>query len=467
MLRIACVEDQVGDDLLEMFAVAADEPHFRIDRAAERDRRGKRRHQLPEERWKPDRSIESEELRLLRIDVPQDFLGGALAAADRSGDVAEGIANRCRRIVASDHFHERLDAHEHVVEFMRERGRYLSEAAHPLRLFELARDRAVLGDVTSEADRSGHDAFDIAGLPRHFNGDHRSRLRQEVVLVDDSFMTGQRLLEVIDGGGHRLRQEQFGEGPPDPLFDSVAGAVLETAIEGNEPPVAADREEDFGDVFDQLAIALLGFFESLASPYFFGDVAGDHLHRVAVSVTQRQRGHLDLEGRAVGAAVRFADVRHALSGSEPFQPRIYAGMRRGIDERKDVAADDLLFAGRAEELDESLIHVDEGLIDVNADAIRRQLDHAAEVFTVGKRRLFGLALAGDVHHDAEQLDRYSVDAVHVDVISQPDGAAVSGDDAIDELVIPPRHSFVVAEHGHVLVLGMNVLRPEVGLVEPA
>ena len=90
---IARVEDKVGDHLFEMFAVAADEPHVRIHRAAERDRRRKRGHQLPEERRQPDRGVDGEELRLFRIGEAKDFLRGALAAADRSGDVAEGIAD--------------------------------------------------------------------------------------------------------------------------------------------------------------------------------------------------------------------------------------------------------------------------------------------------------------------------------------------------------------------------------------
>ena len=74
-----------------------------------------------------------------------------------------------------------------------------------------------------------------------------------------------------------------------------------------------------------------------------------------------------------------------------------------------------------------------------------QLDHAPEVFAVLQRRRLGLALAGDVDHDAEQLHRHAVDAVDVDVVAQPDGAAVGGDHAVDQLVVARGQRLVVAE----------------------
>jgi hypothetical protein len=104
---------------------------------------------------------------------------------------------------------------------------------------------------------------------------------------------------------------------------------------------------------------------------------------------------------------------------------------------------------------------------MHADAVRRPVDHAPEVLAALPGRLLGLALAGDVDHHPEQLDRHAVDHVHMHVIAQPDRAAVGGQHPVNQLMILARDGLVVAEHRDVPVLGMEMVAPERRLVDPA
>src|SRR3954452_21650363 len=138
-----------------------------------------------------------------------------------------------------------------------------------------------------------------------------------------------------------------------------------------------------------------------------------------------------------------------------------------IDKGKDAAADNLLLAFRAEDSDEGLVHIDILIVDMDADAIGRELDHAPEILPALHRGRFGLALAGDIDHDAEKLDRYAVDGVDLDIVTQPEAAAVGGDHAIDELVVADAEGLVVAELRHVPVIGVDLVEPEVRFLQPA
>src|ERR1051326_6142062 len=97
----------------------------------------------------------------------------------------------------------------------------------------------------------------------------------------------------------------------------------------------------------------------------------------------------------------------------------------------------------------------------------RERGDAAELLAALLRGHLRLALAGYVDHDPEELGRLAVDAVDVDVVAQPDLAAVRGDHAVDELVVAPGKRLVMAEKGNVPILRMQTPHPEVGLLEPA
>src|SRR5258706_8390413 len=96
------------------------------------------------------------------------------------------------------------------------------------------------------------------------------------------------------------------------------------------------------------------------------------------------------------------------------EPVVHGVPVGAVDKGKDVGADDLLLVFRAEEWDEGLVHVDILVIDMDADAVGGELDHAPEILPALQGGRLGLALAGDVDHDAEELDGHAVDGMDLD-----------------------------------------------------
>src|ERR1051326_4758423 len=109
-----------------------------------------RRGELAQPR--PDREDDAHELRGPR--EAEDLRGDALAAADGAGDLIERLGRAFR--LAADHFDERRDAHEHVVELVRDRGREAAEAGDAVSLLELLLQLAALGDVVDDHDDAHH-----------------------------------------------------------------------------------------------------------------------------------------------------------------------------------------------------------------------------------------------------------------------------------------------------------------------
>jgi hypothetical protein len=88
-------------------------------------------------------------------------------------------------------------------------------------------------------------------------------------------------------------------------------------------------------------------------------------------------------------------------------------------------------------------------------------------FTLHGCGRFSFTFASDVDHDAEELDRLALDLVNVDIVTKPDRPAVGCDEAVNEFMIAAGHGLVMTEHRDVPVVGVKVLGPEMGLLDPA
>ena len=98
---------------------------------------------------------------------------------------------------------------------------------------------------------------------------------------------------------------------------------------------------------------------------------------------------------------------------------------------------------------------------------RRRVGQGAEALFALPQRGFGPLAIGDVDHHAAQCLGPAVDDVDRHPILEPDDAAVGGDHPVVELVVAARlGAFDAVADGRLAIDRMDVVRPEIGVVQP-
>src|SRR5436190_18966395 len=133
--RLARVDGEVRQHFRDLLGTGGNAEFFFFDVDGELDAMAEGRRDLAAPAIEKARDVDALELRRRGPREAKDLVGDALAALDRLLNVSD----RYREVVAAAPLHElevRLDAHQHVVELVRDRGGDSSEGAHARRLRE-------------------------------------------------------------------------------------------------------------------------------------------------------------------------------------------------------------------------------------------------------------------------------------------------------------------------------------------
>jgi hypothetical protein len=170
--------------------------------------------------------------------------GGALGGIqDLACSVAQRVGGRQR---VMQHLRVAGDHGQQIIEVVGHTAGQPSYGFHLLRLAELGLERPALGDVNAGAD----DVLDLVfEAEQHGVRPHDQALltgpRQPVVFMLGRENAGAEALEHAPDLFHLLgRDEQIPDGPPDDLFEAVAGRYLASAVEADDAAFAIEDDDE-------------------------------------------------------------------------------------------------------------------------------------------------------------------------------------------------------------------------------